>query len=114
MLKWDVFVYIKHKMRERYIMPIYEYKCGACGHQFESIQKMTDQPLTDCPVCHQNHLQKLVSAAGFQLKGTGWYATDFKNKGKPETKTTEKTEKTDVKSDKGSDSNSSSTDTAAK
>ena len=63
-------------------MPIYEYQCSACGHRLESFEKMTDTPLTDCPVCHQRTLQKLVSAAGFQLKGTGWYATDFKDKGK--------------------------------
>ena len=101
-------------------MPIYEYECSTCGHRFESIQKMTDQPLTDCPVCHKKDLQKLVSAAGFQLKGTGWYATAFKNKGKPQPTDnkpdTKSDVKTETKSDKGSDSNSnsSSTDTAAK
>jgi putative FmdB family regulatory protein len=67
-------------------MPIYEYQCTACGHQLEAFQSMSEAPLTDCPACHQAKLQKLVSAAGFQLKGTGWYATDFKNKGKPEPK----------------------------
>jgi putative FmdB family regulatory protein len=67
-------------------MPIYEYLCGACGHQLEAFQKMTDEPLTECPVCHKPKLTKLISAAGFQLKGTGWYATDFKHKGKPEVK----------------------------
>lgn len=63
-------------------MPIYEYQCSACGHQLEAIQKMSDQPLTDCPECHQSTLTKLVSAAGFQLKGTGWYVTDYSAKGK--------------------------------
>lgn len=63
-------------------MPIYEYQCSACGHQLEVIQKMSDQPLTDCPECHQASLTKLVSAAGFQLKGTGWYVTDYSAKGK--------------------------------
>jgi putative FmdB family regulatory protein len=67
-------------------MPIYEYQCTACGHQLEAFQSMSEAPLADCPACHQAKLQKLVSAAGFQLKGTGWYATDFKNKGKPEPK----------------------------
>lgn len=66
-------------------MPIYEYQCQACQHTLETIQKMTESPLTDCPACHQPQLQRLVSAAGFQLKGTGWYATDFKNAGKPKT-----------------------------
>jgi putative FmdB family regulatory protein len=67
-------------------MPIYEYLCGACGHELEAFQKMTDGPLIECPACHKPKLNKLVSAAGFQLKGTGWYVTDFKNKGKPEVK----------------------------
>ena len=62
-------------------MPIYEYRCGACGHQLEALQKLRDAPLTDCPACGKAHLSKLVSAAGFQLKGSGWYATDFKNSG---------------------------------
>lgn len=64
-------------------MPIYEYQCNMCGHQLEALQKMSEEPLKKCPECHQESLQKLVSAAGFQLKGTGWYATDFRNKGKP-------------------------------
>lgn len=66
-------------------MPIYEYECNACGHRLEAFQKMSDEPLKECPECHKASLQKLVSAAGFQLKGTGWYATDFKNKGKEKT-----------------------------
>lgn len=64
-------------------MPIYEYKCKNCGHEYELIQKMSDSPVTECEVCHKNTAVRLVSAAGFQLKGTGWYATDFKDKGKP-------------------------------
>ena len=63
-------------------MPIYEYKCGECGHQLESMQKVSDEPLKDCPACDRPTLKRLISAAGFQLKGTGWYATDFKNNGK--------------------------------
>lgn len=63
-------------------MPIYEYQCSACGHQLETIQKMSDEPLTNCPECHKPALNKLVSAAGFQLKGTGWYMTDYSKKGK--------------------------------
>jgi putative FmdB family regulatory protein len=61
-------------------MPIYEYRCKECGFQKEFMQRMSDAPLTDCPKCGKRSLTKLMSAAGFQLKGTGWYATDFKNK----------------------------------
>lgn len=61
-------------------MPIYEYECKACGHEMEAIQKMSDPILTDCPVCEKKELSKLISAAGFRLKGNGWYETDFKNK----------------------------------
>lgn len=60
-------------------MPIYEYRCAECGHQKEFLQRMSDAPLTDCPECGKPAFNKLLSAAGFQLKGTGWYATDFKN-----------------------------------
>lgn len=59
-------------------MPIYEYRCSACGHQAEFLQKMSDTPLTTCPQCGAEAFGKLPSAAGFQLKGSGWYATDFK------------------------------------
>lgn len=62
-------------------MPIYEYRCDSCGFQKEHIQKMSDGLLTTCPSCGQEHYVKLVSAAGFQLKGSGWYATDFKGGG---------------------------------
>jgi putative FmdB family regulatory protein len=62
-------------------MPIYEYRCAACGHKLEALQKFTEAPLSDCPVCGKEALAKLVSLAGFQLKGSGWYATDFKNSG---------------------------------
>ena len=62
-------------------MPIYEYRCGECGHQQEFLQKVSDAPLTECPKCHKPALSKMLSAAGFQLKGSGWYATDFKGKG---------------------------------
>ncbi len=62
-------------------MPIYEYKCTSCGHKKEVLQKMSDAPLTECPACGKSTLSKLISAAGFQLKGSGWYATDFKGSG---------------------------------
>ncbi|GLS25447.1 FmdB family zinc ribbon protein [Marinibactrum halimedae] len=61
-------------------MPIYEYRCNACGHELEALQKMSDAPLTDCPACKQPELIKRVSAAGFRLAGSGWYETDFKSK----------------------------------
>lgn len=60
-------------------MPIYEYRCSSCGFQKEFIQKMSDAPLTACPECKQETFGKMLSAAGFQLKGSGWYQTDFKN-----------------------------------
>lgn len=69
-------------------MPIYEYQCSSCHHTFDVIQKMSDEPVNVCPECSRETAVKLVSAAGFQLKGTGWYATDFKDKAKTETKTT--------------------------
>lgn len=59
-------------------MPIYEYSCTKCGHELEILQKMTDSLLKDCPECGQPTLKKQLSAAGFRLKGTGWYETDFK------------------------------------
>ena len=62
-------------------MPIYEYRCTSCGHELEALQKFSDAPLADCPACRPAALVKLVSAAGFQLKGSGWYATDFKGSG---------------------------------
>ncbi|MGZ5093135.1 MAG: FmdB family zinc ribbon protein [Burkholderiales bacterium] len=67
-------------------MPIYEYRCSACGYEHEYLQKVSDPRLTTCPECGKATFDKQVSAAGFQLKGNGWYATDFKNSGaKPKT-----------------------------
>ena len=60
-------------------MPIYEYRCEACGHEMEALQKMSDDSLVDCPSCEQPALNKLISAAGFRLSGSGWYETDFKS-----------------------------------
>lgn len=62
-------------------MPIYAYKCSACGFAKDVLQKMSDAPLTECPACHQATFAKQVTAAGFQLKGSGWYVTDFRNGG---------------------------------
>ena len=60
-------------------MPIYEYQCQACGHELEKLQKISDDPLKECPACGQSELQKKISAAGFRLSGAGWYETDFKS-----------------------------------
>ena len=59
-------------------MPIYEYQCQKCGNELEALQKISDAPLTDCPECGAQELQKKISAAAFRLKGCGWYETDFK------------------------------------
>ena len=72
-------------------MPFYEYRCESCGHQLEALQKISEAPLTDCPECAQPGLVKLVSATAFQLKGNGWYATDFK--GGPKVNTADKGDK---------------------
>lgn len=68
-------------------MPIYEYQCQLCGHELEALQKISEIPLTDCPKCGKPALSKKISAAGFQLKGDGWYATDYKSP--PKATTTE-------------------------
>ncbi|HEY8068039.1 MAG TPA: zinc ribbon domain-containing protein [Burkholderiales bacterium] len=91
-------------------MPIYEYKCSACGHQEDHLQKLSERPLTKCPACGKKKYAKQLTAAGFQLKGSGWYASDFKGGGKkaetekPEAKTEAKAEtktatKTETKSE---------------
>ncbi len=62
-------------------MPIYEYACGGCGHELEAWQKISDRPKKVCPVCHAHKLERLISNTSFQLKGSGWYVTDYANKG---------------------------------
>lgn len=62
-------------------MPIYAYRCGACGHAKDVLQKLSDAPLSTCPACGAESFSKQLTAAGFQLKGSGWYATDFRNGG---------------------------------
>ena len=94
-------------------MPIYEYYCESCQHQLEALQKMTEEPLKECPECHQPTLNKLVSAPSFQLKGTGWYATDFRDKGKPKAQDAGKSTSGESKSS-GSDEQSSSSDSGQK
>lgn len=63
-------------------MPLYEYVCTACGAETEKLQRLSDAPLSDCPACHASALQRKISAAGFRLKGGGWYETDFKAGGR--------------------------------
>ena len=84
-------------------MPIYEYRCDECGAHKEILQRISDAPLTECPECGKPALKKLVSAAGFQLKGTGWYVTDFRDKGGKPAAKADKPDKSD-KSDKSTDS----------
>ncbi|HKQ27834.1 MAG TPA: zinc ribbon domain-containing protein [Burkholderiales bacterium] len=84
-------------------MPIYEYRCEACGHQEEFLQRVSEPPLTECPVCRKPTFHKMLSAAGFQLKGSGWYATDFRSKpGKPAEKKAD--DKSDAKTESKPDS----------
>jgi len=86
-------------------MPIYEYKCDKCGHQLETIQKFSDPPLQECPACGERTLTKLISASAFQLKGTGWYVTDFRdnNKKKDTPKADDKTKTEKSPTTAGSD-----------
>ncbi|MES9946057.1 MAG: zinc ribbon domain-containing protein [Candidatus Thiodiazotropha sp.] len=86
-------------------MPIYEYRCEACEHELEALQKMSDPALSECPECKRDSLKKVISAAAFRLKGSGWYETDFKrgskknihDNGGNEAKTEAKTTKTESK-----------------
>jgi len=87
-------------------MPIYEYKCQSCGHYFEVLQRISEEPLSACPECKKNTLKKLVSAPNFRLKGQGWYETDFKKDnqknlaGDKEEKKSSKDKKSDEKDPK--------------
>jgi len=88
-------------------MPIYAYRCAACGHARDVLQKIADAPLTVCPVCGAAEFAKQLTAAGFQLKGSGWYATDFKGGVKPADKPA------DGSADKATDSGSGKPEPAA-
>ena len=101
-------------------MPIYEYRCSSCGFQKEYLRKLSEPALTVCPECGKQTFSKMLSAAGFQLKGSGWYATDFRNSGakpaaKPDVKSATASggkdkgdAKSDTKPDKKSESKSES------
>jgi putative FmdB family regulatory protein len=92
-------------------MPIYEYRCAKCGFQKEFLQRLNDAPLTKCPECGKRTFKKMVTAAGFQLKGTGWYATDFKNSG---SKAAPTAKSADGGAKEGSSKESPAKETAAK
>ncbi len=81
-------------------MPIYEYECLKCGHQLEVMQKMSDDPLKQCPKCKAKKLEKLISQSAFAFKGSGWYVTDYSKSGAKKETTESKTEKAESTSDK--------------
>ena len=111
-------------------MPIYEYQCDDCEHKLEKLQKISDDPLKDCPECGEQGLRRLISAVAFRLKGAGWYETDFKDKkeqknlsksdDKPQSNSDSKktdssnSEKSDTSDSKKSDSTSSNSSTSKK
>ena len=102
-------------------MPLYEYRCEACGHQFEVIQKFSDDPIAVCPKCGSGPVAKLLSSPAFQFKGTGWYITDYARKGTSEGKESKekpagdsKESKTESKPAASSDSSTSSTPSTSK
>ncbi|WP_086933236.1 FmdB family zinc ribbon protein [Agarilytica rhodophyticola] len=90
-------------------MPIYEYKCEHCGHEFEALQKMSDEPLLQCPKCKNEALKKKVSAAAFRLKGGGWYETDFKSGNKKNLVSGDKPAETSAKKEGTSSTDSNAT-----
>ena len=91
-------------------MPLYEYECEACGRRFEIIQKFSD-PAEACKLCGKGPVQRLLSSPAIQFKGTGWYVTDYAQKGKSDSSSAAPAGKTDTKSDGSSDSASAKSDT---
>ncbi|MCZ6893814.1 MAG: zinc ribbon domain-containing protein [Gammaproteobacteria bacterium] len=92
-------------------MPIYEYQCQECGHKLEVMQRITEDLLKTCPSCSKDGLKKLMSKVAFQLKGTGWYETDFKDKGKPPAKKEGEADKEGAKESKSETKKDASSDT---
>jgi putative FmdB family regulatory protein len=90
-------------------MPLYEYRCEACSHQFEVIQKFSDEPIAVCPKCGSGPVAKLLSSPAFQFKGTGWYITDYARKGATEGKEAKGTPATESKDDSKKDDSKSTT-----
>ncbi len=96
-------------------MPIYEYRCDACGHELDALQKISDAPLTDCPDCDTSALRRLISKPSFRLKGSGWYETDFKSeKEKKRNLAAEKDEKSKSADKPAEKKDAKSTDSGAK
>lgn len=104
-------------------MPIYEYRCDACGHELEALQKISDAPLTECPACKAADLRRLISRPSFRLKGSGWYETDFKSdkekkrnlvSGKDDSAKAKSDDKPGKSDDKPAKSETTSSDTGAK
>jgi len=89
-------------------MPIYEYECQRCGDRVEIIQKVSEGPKRKCPSCGERGLKRLISAAAFHLKGTGWYVTDFRDKAKTQDKDKDKGKEKDKSTEKAADSDSNS------
>jgi len=86
-------------------VPIYEYRCDACGHYLDALQKIADAPLRDCPSCEVSALRRLVSAPNFRLKGSGWYETDFKSDKETKRNLVDRPEEPAAGKDKKSESN---------
>lgn len=89
-------------------MPIYEYQCKSCGHEQDILQKMSDEPLTQCPQCNEQSFTKRISATGFRLKGQGWYETDFKSGSKKNLASSESAGSSNAKGATSSSSSSAS------
>jgi putative FmdB family regulatory protein len=94
-------------------VPIYEYRCENCDHRMEKLQKISDEPIKTCPSCGEDGLRKLVSAAAFKLKGTGWYETDFKDKKPKKDEKTSTSTKKETKNAAGSEKKTESTNKKA-
>lgn len=94
-------------------MPIYAYACQSCGHELDALQKISDEPLVDCPACGAPELKKLLSAPRFRLKGSGWYETDFKTGNKRNLASDDKPKSDDGKGEKKGDKKSDRKDGAA-
>ncbi|MES1951287.1 regulatory protein, FmdB family [Salinisphaera sp. S4-8] len=95
-------------------MPIYEYVCRNCGHELERLQRLSDEPLTQCPACDTPELKRKISAAGFRLAGGGWYETDFKSDGKRNIAGDDKTSTSSASSSSGESTKSDTATSPAK
>jgi putative FmdB family regulatory protein len=94
-------------------MPIYAYRCARCGHELDALQKLSEPALVDCPACGEPALAKKLTAPGFQLKGSGWYQTDFRQGSKPPAPDAKTDSKADAKAVPASDAKSETKPDAA-